>query len=58
MHALTTLSLEYLVWVIERLYRFNLPVYDVNLVANVIHSIHCLHVKDGRDIISFDDMLL
>lgn len=58
MHVLASLSRSYLVWVIERLYRLNLSVYDVNSVANVIHSVDCLHIKDGRNIISFDDMLL
>ena len=41
----------------ERMYRFNLSVYDVNPVTNVIHSIHGLHVKDRCDDISLNDVL-
>ena len=56
--ALTRLSLGYLAWVIERMDRFDLPVYDVNPVKDVIDSIHRLHVEKGGNVISFDDVLL
>jgi hypothetical protein len=52
------LSLRRLLWVIERMYRLNLSIYDVNSVKNVIHSINSLHVEDGCNVISLDDVLL
>ncbi len=44
--------------VIERMYRLNLSIYDVNPVKNVIHSINSLHVEDSCNVISLDDVLL
>ena len=52
------LSLGRLLRVIERMYRLNLSVYDVNPVENVIHSFNGLHVEDGCNVISVDDVLL
>lgn len=52
------LSLRRLLRVIERMYRLNLSIYDVNPVKNVIHSINSLHVEDGCNVISLDDVLL
>ena len=51
------LSLGRLLRVIERMYRLNLPVYDVNPVKNVIDSIHRLHVEDSCNVVSLDDVL-
>lgn len=44
--------------VIKRMYRLNLSIYDVNSVKNVIHSTNSLHVEDGCNVISLDDVLL
>jgi len=33
-------------------YPFDLSVYDVNLVNDVIYAVHCLHIEDGRNVIS------
>ena len=52
------LSFGRLLRVIERMYRLNLSVYDVNPVKNVIDSIHRLHVKDRCNLVSLDDVLL
>jgi len=52
------LSLRRLLRVIERMYRLNLSIYDVNPVKNVIRSIHSLHVEDGGNVISLDYVLL
>jgi hypothetical protein len=46
-----------LLWVIERMYRLNLSIHDVNPVKNVIHSINSFHVEDGCNVISLDDVL-
>ena len=51
-------SLGRLLRIIERMYRLNLSVYDVNPVKNVIHSIHRLHVEDSCNVVSLDDVLL
>ena len=51
-------SLGLLLGIIERMYRLNLSVYDVNPVENVIHSFNGLHVEDGCNVISVDDVLL
>jgi hypothetical protein len=52
------LSLRRLLRVIERMYRLNLSIDDVNPVKNVIQSINSLHVEDGCNVISLDDVLL
>ncbi len=52
------LSFRRLLRVIERMYRLNLSVYDVNPVKNMIHSINSLHVEKGCNVISLDDVLL
>ena len=44
--------------VIERMYRLDLSVYDVNPVKNVIDSIPRLHIEDSCNIVSLDDVLL
>jgi hypothetical protein len=52
------LSLRRLLPVIERMYRLNLSIYDVNAVKNVNHSINSLHIEKGCDVISLDYVLL
>ena len=52
------LSLRRLLRVIERMYRLDLSIYNVNPVKNVIHSISSFHIEDGCNVISLDDVLL
>lgn len=47
-----------LVRIIERLYFFDLAVYDLNLIEDMIHAVQRVHIEDRCNIISLNNVLL
>jgi len=44
--------------IIERVYLFDLAVYDLNLIEDMIHAVQCLHIEDRCQLISLNNVLL
>jgi hypothetical protein len=43
---------------VKRVYPFDLSVYNLNPIEYMINTIYRLHIEDGRNVISLDDVLL
>ena len=40
------------------MYVFDLSIYNLDPIEHMINAIYCLHVEDGRNVVSLDNMLL
>ena len=45
-------------WIVKRVYPFDLPIHNVDPIEDVIHTFYRLHIKQGCNIITLDDVLL